>query len=594
MRVLLVHPEDSPTAGEWSGSRWDLVVDLGWAGTSQYAVWSEKLGCPVRGLYSFSEWHGGVRRIREICHAGSDWLVDVEGIDWWELFAPTCFQGIYEFLLLSKIAGEIQSAADVRATRPHGLADTLGRLLGVIVVPFIKRARPVSAWVRRYTKALRTLTGEQVAGIALDKWDMDYRFRRLLRGRRRSSSSEQRVLLPSAYRNVSRVLCAYASLLPDRRFLLVTTRDDGAIRDLPRHVDSVPLAAYAPVPRNKATEREITAMAGQWYALQRRLQQSKDPVISYAVGLFPDFARTLRVGMRIRDAWLEVLDRERISSVLGGDENNPYTRLPVLLARSRGVRTVNCSHGALDVNLLLRGICSDTYLAKGEMEKDYMVEQCGVPEERIVLGAPPVEYSLARGKSRATGDRIVFFSEPYELYSGRTETLYRELLPGLCAIARQYERKVVLKLHPFESVSARSRLVDRILTGDDRQLVEISIAAISEQLLRRIWFALTVESSVAVECALAGIPCFLCGWFDLGTQCYGRHYEKFGAARVLNSPSAIPNIPEMLDLQYPGADFRNRFYHPITQMELDGILQSPPHGGLNPSDELCLRKKLDQ
>ena len=594
MRVLLVHPEDSPTAGEWSGSRWDLVVDLGWAGTSQYAVWSEKLGCPVRGLYSFSEWHGGVRRIREICHAGSDWLVDVEGIDWWELFAPTCFQGIYEFLLLSKIAGEIQSAADVRATRPHGLADTLGRLLGVIVVPFIKRARPVSAWVRRYTKALRTLTGEQVAGIALDKWDMDYRFRRLLRGRRRSSSSEQRVLLPSAYRNVSRVLCAYASLLPDRRFLLVTTRDDGAIRDLPRHVDSVPLAAYAPVPRNKATEREITAMAGQWYALQRRLQQSKDPVISYAVGLFPDFARTLRVGMRIRDAWLEVLDRERISSVLGGDENNPYTRLPVLLARSRGVRTVNCSHGALDVNLLLRGICSDTYLAKGEMEKDYMVEQCGVPEERIVLGAPPVEYSIDRGKSRATGDRIVFFSEPYELYSGRTETLYRELLPGLCAIARQYERKVVLKLHPFESVSARSRLVDRILTGDDRQLVEISIAAISEQLLRRIWFALTVESSVAVECALAGIPCFLCGWFDLGTQCYGRHYEKFGAARVLNSPSAIPNIPEMLDLQYPGADFRNRFYHPITQTELDGILQSPPHGGLNPSDELCLRKKLDQ
>jgi hypothetical protein len=594
MRVLLVHPEDSPTGGEWSGFRWDLVVDLGWAGTSQYAVWSEKLGCPVRGLYSFSEWHGGVRRIREISHAGSDCLVDAEGIDWWELFAPTCFQGIYEFLLLSKISGEIQSSAEIRVTRPHGLADTLGKLLGVIVVPFIKRARPVSAWIRRYTKALRTLSNAQVAGIALDKWDTDYRFRRLMRGRRRSSSSEQRVLLPSAYRNVSRVLCAYASLLPDRRFLLVTTRADGAIRDLPRHVDSVPLAAYAPVPRNKATEREITAMAEQWHALQRRLQQSKDPVISHAVGLFPDFARTLRAGMRIRDAWREALDRERIISVLGGDENNPYTRLPVLLARSRGVRTVNCSHGALDVNLLLRGICSDAYLAKGEMEKDYMVEQCGVPEERIVLGAPPVEYSLAKGKSRAPGDQIAFFSEPYELYSGRTETLYRELLPGLCAIAREYERKVVLKLHPFESVSARSRLVDRILTGDDRRLVEISTAAISEQLLRRIWFALTVESSVAVECALAGIPCFLCGWFDLGTQCYGRQYEKFGAARVLKSPSAIPRIPEMLDLESPGADFRNRFYHPVTQMDLDGILQSPPDGGLNPSDELCLRKKLDQ
>jgi hypothetical protein len=574
MRVLLVHPEDSPITGEWSGSRWDLVVDLGWAGTSQYAIWSEKLSCPTRGLYSFSEWNEGVRRIREISHAGSDCLVDAEGIDWWELFAPTCFQGIYEFLLLLKIAGEIQPPAEVRVTRPHGLADTLGKLLGVKVVPFIKQAQPVSAWVRRYTKALRTLTGVQVAGIALDKWDMDYRFRRLLRGRRRSASLEQRVLLPSAYRNVSRVLAAYASLIPDRRFLLVTTRADGAIRDLPRHVDSVPLAAYAPLPRNKATEREIAALTKQWCALQRRFQQSKDPVVSYAVGLFPDFARTLRVGMRIRDAWREVLDRERISSVLGGDENNPYTRLPVLLARSRGMRTVNCSHGALDVNLLLRGVCSDTYLAKGEMEQDYMVRQCGVPEERIALGAPPVEHSLATGKPRAPGDQIVFFSEPYELYSGRTETLYRELLPGLCAIARQHQRKVVVKLHPFESVSGRSRLVDRILTGDDRQLVEISTAAISEQLLRRIWFALTVESSVAVECALAGIPCFLCGWFDLDMHCYGRQYEKFGAARVLKSPSAIPRIAEMLDPRFPGADFRNRFYHPMTQMELDGILQS--------------------
>ncbi|MFZ0799675.1 MAG: hypothetical protein WCA13_17460 [Terriglobales bacterium] len=573
MRVLLVHPEDSPTAGEWSDSRWDLVVDMGWAGASQYAVWSEKLGCPTYGLYSFSEWHKGVRRIREICHAGSDCLVDAEGIDWWDLLAPTRFQGIYEFLLLLKISGEIQSPAEVRITRPHSLADTLGKLLGVSVVPFIKQARPVSAGVRRYTKALKTLTGAQVAGIALDKWDTDYRFRRLLHGRGRRSSLEQGVLLPSAYRNVSRVLAAYASLLPDRRFLLVTTRADGAIQDLPRHVDSVPLAAYVPLPRNRATEREIAALIEHWYALQRRLHQSKDSVVSYVAGLFPDFARTLRVGVRIRDAWREVLDRERISSVLCGDENNPYTRLPVLLARSREVRTVHCSHGALDANVLLRGVCSDTYLTKGEMEKDYMVRQCGVPEERIALGAPPVEHSLPQEKSPAPGDQIVFFSEPYELCSGRAETLYRELLPSLCAIARQYERKVVLKLHPFESVSARSRLVDGILSGDNRQVVEISTAPISEHLLRRVWFGVTVESSVAVECALAGIPCFLCGWFDLGMHCYGRQYEKFGAAQVLKSPSAISRIPEMLGPQRPSADSRNLLYQPITPMELDGILR---------------------
>ena len=578
MRVLLVHPEDSPTTGEWSNSRWDLVVDLGWAGTAQYAVWSQALGCPVRGLYSLPQWRDSTSRMREIYQAGSGCLVDEEGIDWWKLLAPQCFQGIYDFLLLSKISAGIsspvsKSPAEVRVTRPHSLADTLGKLLGIEPVPFITQARPVSGRIRRYAATLRTLTHAQVVGIALDKWDADYRLRRFLHPRSQKSKIEEKILLPSAYRNVSRVLTAYASLLPDRRFLLVTTRADGAIQRLPSHVDSMPLAAYAPLPRNPATEREIAALTGQWRTLQRTLQQSNDPVVSYAVGLFPDFARSLRVGLRIRDAWREVLQRERISSVLCGDEHNPYTRLPVLLAQSREVPTVYCSHGALDVNVLLCGVCSDVYLAKGEMEKDYLLQECGVPGDRIVVGAPPVEHSFSSGKSRVAGDQIVFFSEPYELYSGRTEALYREVLPGLCAIARQTRRKVILKLHPFENASARSRLVDGILIGDDRQLVEISTATISDQLLRRTWFALTVESSVAVECALAGIPCFLCGWFDLGMHSYARQYEKFGAARILESPSAIPRIPEMLESQ-PATDSRSRLCQPITPPEFDEILQS--------------------
>jgi len=576
MRVLLVHPEDSPTAGEWSGSRWDLVVDMGWAGTAQYAEWGKKLGCPIRGLYSYAEWHNDVHRIQGICRAGSDCLVDAEGVDWWELLAPVGFLRVHEFLLLTKIAGAIQAPHEIRVTRPYRLADALGKFLRVNVVPYIREARPVFAWVGRYTKTLRALTSAQAAGIALDKWDTDYRLRRLVRRPKRNSNLEPRVLLPSSYRNVSRVLAAYASVLPDRSFLLVTTRADGAIHGLPRNVDTVPLAAYVPFPRNKSTEREIAALTAHWRGLQRRLQESKDPVVALAVGVFPDFARTLRVGMRIRDAWREVLDQERISSVLCADENNPYTRLPVLLAKNRGVRTVHCSHGALDVNLLLRGICSDTYLAKGEMEKDYMTQECGVPEERIMPGAPPVAHFLSRGESRPTGDQIVFFSEPYELSAGRTETLYGEVLPGLCAIARQYGRKVVLKLHPYESANARSGLLDRILTGEDRQLVEVSTAPISEQLLRRVWFGLTLESSVAVECALAGIDFFLCGWFDLGMHCYGRQYEKFGAARVLNAPSEILRIPEMLDRRSMDADSRNLAYPPITQIELDGILQATP------------------
>jgi hypothetical protein len=205
------------------------------------------------------------------------------------------------------------------------------------------------------------------------------------------------------------------------------------------------------------------------------------------------------------------------------------------------------------------------------MEKDYLVKECGVPRERIFVGAPPESYFAARGER--AGTHIVFFSEPYELYYGRTETLYQELLPGLCAIAREHGRKVMVKLHPFESLTARSQLVERVLMDNDRKLVEVTADPVSERLLRKIWFSLTVESSVAVECALAAVPCFLCGWFDIDLYSYGKQYERFGAARILDDPADISRIPELLGSQRPGAEVRNRLYHPITREDLEAVLK---------------------
>jgi len=210
------------------------------------------------------------------------------------------------------------------------------------------------------------------------------------------------------------------------------------------------------------------------------------------------------------------------------------------------------------------------YLAKGEMEQDYLMQQCGVPQERIILGGPRLEQHATR---KSPGSDIVFFSEPYELYSGRTETFYRELLPNLCQVARKRGCKVVLKLHPFESAKARSKLVNRVLGDTDRTLVEISTEPVSERLLQRIWFGVTVESSAAVECALAGVPCFLCGWFDLDLHAYGKQYQEFGAAQTLDSPTDILRIPDLLELsQEPKA--AKRLHHPIAPEDLRAILRS--------------------
>ncbi len=573
MRILLLHPEDSPLEGPWTNLRWDLIVDLGWAGSSQYEAWREQVGCQFRSVWGFADWKDDVRQIRKTFEVGNGCLIDAEGIDWWDLIAPTRVQRFYELLLLRKLAREISPLAEVWVTRPHPMADTLGKLLGARISAFTEPSPiGVLSWFQRSAKKVSALTHSQVVRVALDKWDTDYRFRRFFTRSKRASGSEPKILLPSAYQNVTRVLMAYASVLPDRSFLLVTTRADGIAEGAPPNLTQIPLAAYASIPNHKATEREIAALTAQWQSLETRFRQVPELGCADAAGLFPDCGRILRNGLRIRDAWRAVFERETISSVLCGDENNAYLRLPVLLAKSRGVRTVYCSHGALDTNVLLRGVCSDTYLVKGEMEADYLAGQSGVPRERILLGAPPLAHPRAMEDSELERNRIVFFSEPYELYSGRTETLYRELLPPLCAVARKYGRKVIVKLHPFESAKARSQLVQRILTGQDQTMVEIAKGPLSDRLLRQTWFGLTVESSVAVECALAGIPCFLCGWFDLGLHNYGRQYEKYGAARVLDRPGDVLDIPEMLGGSWPAAEVASKLYQPIAREDLDALL----------------------
>jgi hypothetical protein len=568
----MLHPDDVLPKGEWAGLHWDLVVDLGWAGSHCYAQWSQALGCQVRGLYEFGEWRRDIYRVMEALQFGQNWLVDGEGIDWWNLIAPTRCQQLFELMLVRKLSRELSGATHFHATRPHRLANALGRFLNTRVNSFLPAAGRVSGRLERYVEAFQSLTWSQMGEIALDKWDTDYGLRRFFARKERKRSSAPLVLLPSAYKNVSRVLSAYASMLPDIQFLLVTTRQGCAIDDLAANVDCVSLASYAPVPRNEVTEREIASLTERWAELEGRIRRSEELAPVYPLDSFENFQAELRNGLRIRDAWRSVLEHQRISSVLCGDENNLYTRLPVLLAKKRGIRTVYCSHGALDANVLIRGICSDTYLAKGEMERDYLIRQCGVPEGRVFIGAPIGRPALVDKGSAPDKSQIVFFSEPYELYSGRAESLYRELLPRLCSIARGHGRKIMVKLHPFESLSARRQLVERVLTGENRDLVVVTKEPVSDELFRRTWFSLTVESSVAVECALNGVPCFLCGWFDLGLYGYGQQYEKYGAARTLDGPEDIQRIPEFLHSSQLNARIRQGVYQPLAPKQLEAIL----------------------
>ncbi len=589
MKILLVHPDDTVEVGAWAGTRWDWVVDLGWSGRHDYVRQTERLGFRVFGIYDLLDHEQHRSRLREILALGLDRLVDSESVDWWDLFSP--YPQLEQLMLLSALAEQIPERAEIFATRPHFTLQALSLLLRARTEngattdreiksfsadsPTVDRRTSLRARSRRYMDAAFALRPAQVIEIAFDKWDADYRLRRHF-GRPPRTSPTPAILLPSAYANVSRAEVAYARMLPDRHFLLVVTRRHGRLPELPVNVELRSLARYAPRHLLSTNEERIELLT-RWQEMQNDLfETNHDLGLANKLHVFDGFADFLKHGLHVRDAWREVFVREPITAVLSADENNPYTRLPTLLGKSRKLRTVFADHGALNMSFGIRRACSDTYLMKGDMARDYSVEWCGLSASKIVVGAPSeaTHRSLSPSSNQRERDWIVFYSEAYELFQGRTRTLYAELLPELCVLASQTNRKVIVKLHPFESLRMRRALVDRVLSAEQRNLVELREGPLTADLFERAWFSLTVESSAAVESTTNGVPCFLCSWFDASWHNYTKQYAKYHAGYPLDSPQRIREIPKLLEqFQITEATIRG-IQAPISTEHLESVLSA--------------------
>ncbi|MGC2487341.1 MAG: hypothetical protein WA412_01535, partial [Candidatus Sulfotelmatobacter sp.] len=336
----------------------------------------------------------------------------------------------------------------------------------------------------------------------------------------------------------------YAGMLPEQSFLLVATRRSGTHFDPAPNVTCASLAAYAGGPEPKA---EYLELLGKWRNLQSSLKQLPEIDLLLSAGQLEGFPNHFRDGLTIRDAWRTVLSVERISAVMCGDDSNIYTRLPVLLARQQGIPTLDSHHGALDGRYLLKELPSDLYLAKGEMERDYLVRLCRLPAERAIVAGPPFPRSIpAHERAKDEGSLILFFSEPYEAGRLRTEDIYREILTPLARLAVQFGRKLVVKLHPFESRAERIELVAKVLAPENAALVDVLDGPFTPELVARAWFAVTVESTVVIDCSLLGVPCFLCEWLNYSPYGYTSQYARFGVGRSLNSPAQLNEIPRLV------------------------------------------------
>lgn len=544
MRALLLHPDDSPRHGPWAAQSWDLVVDLGRSSRFSAAAWQEKTQSPVIRSDSFRRGIEDARAVREMFRAGRGYLVDGEGIDWWDLTSLVVAPEAEAILVFQRLADEMGSVSELWATRPGWPTVVMEILLGCPLRSFgNKPVARSAARVLHYAGLLHRFPVAKVKEILLDKYDSGYRWRSQFAPRPKRGRVPL-VLLPSAYGNVSRMAASYAQLLPDQRFLLLATRESATLGAPPPNVQVGHLASYAGFDPPTA---ETTSILDRWKALRSRLCVLRQFEIFAKAGVFDRFAGWFRDCLLARNAWRQVLQQEPIQGVLCGDDSNIYTRLPVMLAARRGIPTVDFHHGALDGRYVLKDLPCDIYLAKNQMERDYLLRVCGLPLEKVVIGAPSEGGpSSVRGTESVKRDSIFFFSEPYDVAGMRADEVYRELLPPLCRVASENGRRLVVKLHPFESLAQRKKILREVLPTRDRTIVSVIDGPLTPELMARAWFGITVESTTAIDCLRNGIACFLCGWLSLSPFGYAQQFARFGVGQALEDVQEILEIPHRL------------------------------------------------
>jgi hypothetical protein len=559
MRVLLVHPEDDPPSNL---SSWDLVIDLGRAPCGWYKNWKKSTGCDVVSVYDFAEEIGDLYCIRDQLQQGSGRLVDSAGVDWWNIVSLEIVPDLLRLLPLQRLSCHLSRICELHTTCRDVLSDAVAHLCNARLTT----GNAALSWRRKIAhraQRIFNLDGHQSLQVLEDKLGLNGVWNS---NRHRHYSGGPVILLPTAYSNSSRTALNFASQLPERKFLLVYTRMSGAVADLPENVVAEPLAVSL-----RFQDSELTGLISRWQGLQKHLSKRHEVwQVAKAVGILDKVPSLLRWGLSYRNAWQKIFATHDVAACLSTDDSNPPTRIPLDLAHAVGVPSVACHHGALDYFMAFKTVPVDAYIAKSELERDYMLRVCHLPEEKIICGTKRKPDSRCTSGVNRDQPWLVFFSEPYSTWFWRSNAIYSELLPRLHQLAKKLELQLVLKIHPFESVREHRGRLKHLLPLKTDEITLIPGPCTSE-LWKKTRLAVTVQSTTALQCAELGVPVFLCGWLRDPHSGYQGQLARFSIGELLNSVEEIDEIPARLN-KSPIRGKCSPVWTPLSALELDALL----------------------
>ncbi len=563
MRVLLLHPSDRLSSAYPFG-KWDLIVDFGRAPATTYAEAIQARGIPIVSIFDFAKGIPDLAELRERISSGFGEVVDKFGIDWWSVLSVSIAPDLINIILLRRVAARISLDSELVTSKVDSKVRLLQCMVQGRLVTIPSPTGSVFSRLNYYPDRMRKLDRAKFFQVISDKFDREHQWRR--RFSSRAPRGGPLVLLPSAYVNVSRTEVGYAELLPETRFLLVAARSVARLSKVPPNVTQISLDGYF----GSVSGGEEKNLLSAWNRLRFHLAEKLGFSETECDEVFNRISPLLRWGLAVRSAWNALFDSHEITTCLSADDSNPYTRLPLMLAKNRGIPALACHHGALDSWMAFKNHHEDMYLAKSEMEKDYLTRKCGMEPERVYIGGPPEPRATeVGGDERRTW--LVWFTEPYSSLGWRAEEVYRDLLPHLVRLAKECNLELVVKVHAFETAKGARRLLKQQI-GSEADAIRVIEGPIQPELWRHAHLAVTGESSVAVESTRMGVPIFLCGWLRDPFAGYMEQFARYGAGRILNSSREIENIPHLLKSQVASDRSLNGLYQPMLAEDCKELL----------------------
>ena len=206
---------------------------------------------------------------------------------------------------------------------------------------------------------------------------------------------------------------------------------------------------------------------------------------------------------RVLERWIETV---RPNVMIFG--NAVFEGYLIHKARKRGIPTVLLQHGILGDYYQVATYPMDHLIVRGRFYCDFISEEN--KKKSIILNPPePVIDS--------SGPRdCILFLTGYNLHEYWTHPEnIAEILKTLVRSAHRLGRRLIVRVHPAESVRRYSQIVEKLLRSENLHAeVEYSQGGTLDSLMARSKVAVLFYSTVLLDCLRYGVPIISFAWSD--------------------------------------------------------------------------------